>query len=159
MLSRVCVSVAVVLLGAGSLSVEAPADVAVSLDPKPLAGTPTPDSGHGWQFDVNGPIVVTHLGLFDDDDDGFSIDFPIGLFRLSDEVLLTSGTMSAGIGDALLDHFRSWWLGRCCGQLAGPNLYGREIGDLSPITRKPRFHVGKRLPASFLALKIIPTLF
>ena len=106
MLSRVCMSVAVVLLGAGSLSVEARPEVAVSLDPKPLAGTPTPDWVHGWQFDVNGPIVVTHLGLFDDDDDGFSIDFPIGLFRLSDEVLLTSGTMSAGTGDALLDHFR-----------------------------------------------------
>ena len=55
---------------------------------------------------MNGPIVVTHLGLFDDYDDGFSIDFPIGLFRLEDEVLLTSGTMSAGTGDALLDHFR-----------------------------------------------------
>ena len=63
-------------------------------------------STHGWQFKANAPIVVTHLGLFDFDNDGFQRNYPIGIFDWSDEVLLTSGIVSAGIGDPLIDRFR-----------------------------------------------------
>jgi hypothetical protein len=63
-------------------------------------------SNHGWQFTANQSITVTHLGLYDEWPDGFSIDHPIGLWRLNDGSLLASGTMSAGTGDTLTDHFR-----------------------------------------------------
>ena len=81
------------------------ADVAVSLSTGYMAW-PAAGSNHGWQFTVNEPIVVTHLGLFDRSDNGFFIDHPIGLWRLSDSALLASGTMSAGTGDTRIDHFR-----------------------------------------------------
>jgi len=69
-------------------------------------GNPVADSVHGWEFVVNRPITVTNLGLFDNNDDGFAIQHDIGLFRLSDSTLLTSGTISAGTVDTLLDGFR-----------------------------------------------------
>lgn len=69
-------------------------------------GWPVADSSHGWEFTANESIIVTHLGLFDEDDDGMYIDHPIGIFRLSDSALLTSGTINAGVGDTLIDKFR-----------------------------------------------------
>lgn len=82
------------------------ADTAVDLDPSSYAGAPAAGSNHGWQFTVNNSIKVTHLGLFDKSDNGFAIDHPIGLWRLNDGTLLTSGTISAGTVDPLTDHFR-----------------------------------------------------
>jgi hypothetical protein len=61
---------------------------------------------HGWEFLVNQPITVTHLGLYDDQSDGLDIATPVGLFRLSDGELLTSGIISAGTSDPLIDLFR-----------------------------------------------------
>lgn len=90
--------------------------VAVSLDWDSIAGggVPAAGSNHGWQFTVNELITVTHLGLYDDgynwDDgvwgNGFRIEHPIGLWRLSDSALLASGTISAGTVNPLLDRFR-----------------------------------------------------
>ncbi len=57
-------------------------------------GTPVADSVHGWEFTVNTDIILTHLGLYDLDLDGFSDDHDIGLFRLGDGMLLTSGTIN-----------------------------------------------------------------
>jgi hypothetical protein len=71
-----------------------------------LSGTPGQNSVHGWRFDANNSIRVTHLGLYDHLGDGFLIDHPIGLFRFSDALLLTSGTMLAGIDIPLLNGFR-----------------------------------------------------
>ena len=81
------------------------ADIAVSITGG-SGGTPVADSVHGWEFTVNTDIILTHLGLFDLDLDGFILDYDIGLFRLSDGTLLASGTMSAGTGDPLIDNFR-----------------------------------------------------
>jgi hypothetical protein len=67
---------------------------------------PAADSNHGWEFIANSPITVTQLGLFDYSNDGFAFDYPIGLFRVSDAALLTSGTIHAGAGDMLLAGFR-----------------------------------------------------
>ena len=69
-------------------------------------GTPAANSCHGWVFTVNQAISVTHLGLYDGSNNGMEISHPIGVFRLSDSVLLTSGTISAGTGNVLLDGFR-----------------------------------------------------
>jgi len=75
-----------------------------------VSGTPgataVTDTSHGWQFTANSPIVVTHLGFLDSGEDGFAIDYPIGLYRASDSTLLSSGVISAGAGDTLIDRFR-----------------------------------------------------
>lgn len=67
---------------------------------------PATDSVHGGEFSPLVPIVITHLGLYDDDDDGFDVDHPIGVFRLSNAAPLTSGVISAGTSDILIDRFR-----------------------------------------------------
>lgn len=99
-------SVTAALLAVCGLSAWAAADVAVSLDGTGGGGTPIGLSIHGWAFTVNDPITVTHLGLYDRDEDGFADDHPIGLWRRSDAALLASGTMSAGAGDPLILNFR-----------------------------------------------------
>ena len=82
-------------------------------DAKPVAsitggsgGTPVGGSAHGWQFIANDSIVVTHLGLYDEGSDGLVLDHLIGLFRLSDASLLTSGTVLQGSSNMLIDSFR-----------------------------------------------------
>lgn len=69
-------------------------------------GTPGNGTTHGWRFTANQAITLTDLGLYDGDDDGMVIDHPIGLFRFDTAELLTSGTIHAGTGDPLIDHFR-----------------------------------------------------
>lgn len=81
-------------------------NIAVDLDETTSGSTPVSGSSHGWDFAASTSITVTHLGLWDDNDNGFTESLPVGLFRLSDEALLTSGTISAGAGDPLIDHFR-----------------------------------------------------
>ena len=69
----------------------------------------------GWQFTpTNLPIGVTHLGMWDDvfaswlmdESPGFQYEIPIGIWRVSDQVLLTSTTLGPGTGDPLLGEFR-----------------------------------------------------
>ena len=66
---------------------------------------PNGGTTHGWQFFVNVPMEVTHLGLYDQFSNGFVIDHPIGLWD-EDGNLLTSGMLSAGAGDPLIENFR-----------------------------------------------------
>ncbi|MBN2132899.1 MAG: DUF4082 domain-containing protein [Sedimentisphaerales bacterium] len=48
----------------------------------------------GWEFTLTQDITVTHLGIYDyDDDNGFD-SHDIGLWQVSDEALLTSGTVN-----------------------------------------------------------------
>ena len=81
---------------------------AVSFDPEDVTlRTPAADSVHGWQFTANRAITITHLGVYDVDDDGFLDDeHPVALWRESDQELLAGGTLSMGVGDILVDHFR-----------------------------------------------------
>jgi hypothetical protein len=67
----------------------------------------------GWQFTPTSlPIVVTHLGMWDDvfkslpGWSGFAYEIPIGIWRVSDQALLTSTTLGPGQGDPLLGEFR-----------------------------------------------------
>ena len=69
-------------------------------------GTPGATTTHGWRFTANEAITITDLGLYDGDDDGMTIEHPIGLFRFDTAELLTSGTIHIGTGDPLIDHFR-----------------------------------------------------
>jgi len=69
-------------------------------------GTPAGGTNHGWHFKANEDILVTDIGLLDDDLVGFDLDYPIGLWSYPDETLLAEGVMSAGAGDTLVDNFR-----------------------------------------------------
>jgi len=69
----------------------------------------------GWKFTpTNLPIGVTHLGMWDDffaswltdRSPGFQLEIPIGIWRVSDQVLLTSTTLGPGTGDPVLGEFR-----------------------------------------------------
>jgi hypothetical protein len=67
----------------------------------------------GWQFTPTSlPIAVTHLGMWDDffkytpGPLGFKYEIPIGIWRVSDQALLTSTTLGPGTGDPLLGEFR-----------------------------------------------------
>lgn len=81
------------------------AEIAISL----TGGTAAPmgaTTNHGWRFTANENITLTELGLWDDDNDGMDIDHPIGIWRFDTAQLLTSGVISAGTGDTLVNHFR-----------------------------------------------------
>ncbi|NQT02875.1 MAG: hypothetical protein HQ580_12680 [Planctomycetes bacterium] len=68
----------------------------------------------GWQFVPISPISVTHLGMWDDffeswlsdESPGFNYQIPIGIWRVSDQALLTSTTLGPGTSDPLLGEFR-----------------------------------------------------
>lgn len=88
-----------------ALGQSARAGTAIGLD----GGTAAPMGGttnHGWQFTANENITLTLLGLWDDDNDGMDIEHPVGLWEFNSGTLLTSGVISAGTGDLLIDHFR-----------------------------------------------------
>lgn len=82
------------------------AEVAVTILPGASDNIyPNTSTTHGWEFTLEGPIEITHLGLYDRFQDGFALDHPIGLWD-EDDTLLASVTISAGAGDTLIDDFR-----------------------------------------------------
>jgi hypothetical protein len=67
----------------------------------------------GWQFTPMNPINVTHLGMWDDyfsslsdKSLGFKYQVPIGIWRVSDQALLTSTTLGPGTINPAIDEFR-----------------------------------------------------
>ncbi len=64
------------------------------------------DQLYGWFFNTSSAISVTALGVGDKDDDGLSVAHDVGIYRVSDQQLLVSATLSAGTGDTLLNGFR-----------------------------------------------------
>lgn len=66
----------------------------------------TPDSVVGWQFTANSDISVTALGAYDFGGDGISDSHDIGIFRVSDQALVTSTTLVAGTSGLLDGDFR-----------------------------------------------------
>jgi len=103
-----------VLLSLTILCSWAEANVAV-FDYPSYGATRAISFSEGWQFTpTNLPINVTHLGMWDDffaswisdRSPGFYYETPIGIWRVSDQVLLTSTTLGPGTGDPLLGEFR-----------------------------------------------------
>jgi len=102
-----------VLLSLTILGSWAEANVAV-FDYHSNGATKAISFSEGWQFVPTNPINVTHLGMWDDvfeswlidESPGFKYEIPIGIWRASDQVLLTSTTIGPGIGDPLLGEFR-----------------------------------------------------
>jgi hypothetical protein len=93
---------ALVIIVAGPLHADVAVDVASGA---PDNIFPSGGTTHGWQFSVNVPIEVTHLGLYDRLQDGFHMDHPIGLFD-EQGTLLADNVISAGAGDLLIENFR-----------------------------------------------------
>ncbi len=67
-----------------------------------------PNSGttHGWQFTVNVPIEVTHLGIYDRGLNGFAAAHPVGLWADAEGLLLAQVVLGPGAGDLLVANFR-----------------------------------------------------
>jgi hypothetical protein len=66
---------------------------------------PNMNTTHGWQFNVTTAIEVTHLGLYDRFQDGFTLAHPVGLWNEAG-TLLAQETLGPGSNDVLLDNFR-----------------------------------------------------
>ena len=66
----------------------------------------TPESVVGWQFTANSDISVTALGAYDLGLDGMGDSHDIGIFRVSDQTLVTSTTLVAGTSGFLDGDFR-----------------------------------------------------
>jgi hypothetical protein len=77
------------------------------------------DQLYGWQFSLSSSVDVTALGVFDSGSDGLSISHDVGIFRLSDQALLTSATVPAGTSGFLDSGFRFVSLGSDVSLAAG----------------------------------------
>lgn len=64
----------------------------------------------GWEFRVNSPINVTHLGYYDHDGNGLGQSHDVGLWDINGN-LLASLTVPAGTAAPLTGHFRYVQLG------------------------------------------------
>ncbi len=74
----------------------------------------------GWIFSLSQPIDVTALGIYDDYNNGFQDAHDVGIFRVSDQSLVTSATLPAGTGGSLENGFRYFSL---------PSPAALSIGD------------------------------
>ncbi len=83
-----------------------------------------PNSGttHGWQFTVNVPIEVTHLGMYDRFLNGFAVAHPIGLWTEAEGRLLAQVQVGPGADDLLFENFRFASIADINGAAAGTGL-------------------------------------
>ncbi len=79
------------------------------------------DQLYGWLFNVLTPVDVTALGVGDTDSDGLAIAHDVGIYRVSDQALLTSATVPAGTAGQLVTGFR--YVGLGSPQLLAPGSY------------------------------------
>jgi hypothetical protein len=89
-------------------SVAAPVHADVAVTAEPFATNPfflAPGRTGGWQFAVAAPLHITDLGLYDQNGDGFEIEYEIGVWDGKGE-LLTTALLPAGTIGALFDGFR-----------------------------------------------------
>ena len=95
-----------IVITVATVETTASADTAVIADAN--AGTSFilgPGRTAGWQFTVNAPLEVTHLGLYDAGVDGFQQSYPIAIWD-SRGFMLTAATMPSGIGAPFMDGLR-----------------------------------------------------
>lgn len=78
---------------------------AVTLDNTTGLALANPPFTLGWHFLVNTPITVTQVGVFDDNQNGLVVSYPVGIW---DSVgnLLGSTTVASGTSDPLINQFR-----------------------------------------------------
>ena len=103
---------AVVLVTASSLATAGTIAIgAVSGD----AATAGGDQLYGWIFSTSAAVNVTALGVYDTGDPGLSISHDVGIYRQSDQSLVGSATVPAGVSGFLDSGFRFTTLGTSIG--------------------------------------------
>jgi hypothetical protein len=60
----------------------------------------------GWEFNTSIPQTITSLGAFDKDGDGLLVPHSVGIWRVSDNALMVSTTISGGTSSTLVGSFR-----------------------------------------------------
>jgi hypothetical protein len=60
----------------------------------------------GSQFTAVDTCTLTHLGVYDHDQDGLSMEIPVGLWDVTTQQLIVSTTVSSGTGDPLFGSCR-----------------------------------------------------
>ena len=60
----------------------------------------------GWEFTVNSSMAVSALGVWDAGSDGLTKVHQVGIFRVSDSMLMISASILDGIGSTLIDGSR-----------------------------------------------------
>lgn len=100
------VAAAVVLISVSAAPSSEAATIALQSFSGGSNATTGPDQLYGWRFSVLSSIDVTALGVGDTDDDGLALSHDVGIFRISDQTLLASATVPAGVGSSLLAGFR-----------------------------------------------------
>jgi hypothetical protein len=109
MLRRGWVLAALVLLlgGVG----QARADIALQSFSGGFDATSGSDQLYGWRFNVLTAVDVTALGVGDTNGDGLAISHDVGIYRVSNQSLVTSATVPAGTVASLDNGFRYVSLG------------------------------------------------
>ncbi len=103
-LATIFFSTALVLTATTAQATTAPA---VTTSETSSGGFLFEDQSDGWEFEANEDLIVTHLGLWDEADDGFALpEYEIGLFRVSDQALLTPAGLTVQSTDPIQGHFR-----------------------------------------------------
>lgn len=69
------------------------------------------DQLYGWRFTANQAVSVTALGVLDRGQDGLAVAHDVGIFRVSDQSLVASTTVGAGLSGFLDGDFRYSALG------------------------------------------------
>jgi hypothetical protein len=64
------------------------------------------DQLYGWIFSTNAAVTVTALGVYDSHEPGLNISHDVGIYRQSDQSLLGSTTVAAGVSGFLDSGFR-----------------------------------------------------
>jgi hypothetical protein len=100
-LPRACATIAAALL----LSASARADT-VALDYTGGSIVSSVQYTLGWSFSLSSPITITHIGIFDYQNNGLIDSHAVGIFNTSGSVPLVSGTIASGTGAELIDGFR-----------------------------------------------------
>jgi len=109
-------ALAALAISLGSASHAGPALTSVT------GGTPASsgsDQLYGWRFTLNSDVTVTALGAYDNNHDGMATRHQIGIFRVSDQALMASTTLGAGLSGFLDGDFRYDALGAGVALAAG----------------------------------------
>lgn len=77
---------------------------------------------NGWQFTVNVPIEVTHLGIYDRGLNGLAAAHPVGLWADAEGVLLAQVVLGPGADDLLVENFRFASIADINGPASGAGL-------------------------------------
>lgn len=89
--------------------------IAISAISGGTAATAGGDQLYGWIFSTSAAVTVTALGVYDMGDPGLSISHDVGIYRQSDQSLVGSATVPAGVSGFLDSGFRFTNLGTSIG--------------------------------------------